>query len=184
VPTQTKFESLKQEAALLNTRPKAVRLVIVLIAVTAVVSLLYAVQQSLGGPLGLSVTSEVYDIALSPNGSLVAAGAQDGTVRLWDVPRNREAREQEDWTVQEVYARPLHPYTQALLAAVPVPDPYQRRTQPIPKGEIPNPINPPSGCRFHPRCSIARENCSVDEPELRELRSDHLVACHHAEQFL
>jgi peptide/nickel transport system ATP-binding protein len=86
--------------------------------------------------------------------------------------------------VQEVYARPLHPYTQALLAAVPVPDPYQRRTQPIPKGEIPNPINPPSGCRFHPRCPIASDNCSVDEPELREMRPDHRVACHYAEQFL
>jgi peptide/nickel transport system ATP-binding protein len=86
--------------------------------------------------------------------------------------------------VREVYARSLHPYTQALLAAVPVPNPYERRTQPIPKGEIPNPVNPPSGCRFHPRCPIARENCSVDEPELRELGPDHSVACHYAEQFL
>lgn len=86
--------------------------------------------------------------------------------------------------VREVYAHSLHPYTQALLAAVPVPNPYERRTQPIPKGEIPNPVNPPSGCRFHPRCPIARENCSVDEPELRALRPDHFVACHYAEQFL
>jgi peptide/nickel transport system ATP-binding protein len=86
--------------------------------------------------------------------------------------------------VREVYAHPLHPYTQALLAAVPVPNPYERRTQPIPTGEIPNPINPPSGCRFHPRCPIAREDCSLDEPELRELRPDHVVACHYAEQFL
>jgi len=82
------------------------------------------------------------------------------------------------------YGYPLHPYTQALLAAVPVPDPLKRRTQPMPEGEIPNPINPPSGCRFHPRCPIARENCSVDEPELRELRPDHFVACHYAEDFL
>jgi peptide/nickel transport system ATP-binding protein len=85
--------------------------------------------------------------------------------------------------VREVYAHSLHPYTQALLAAVPVPNPYERRTQPIPKGEIPNPVNPPSGCRFHPRCPIARENCSVDEPELRVLRVGHLVACHYAEKF-
>jgi peptide/nickel transport system ATP-binding protein len=84
----------------------------------------------------------------------------------------------------EVYAHPLHPYTQALLAAVPVPNPHERRTQPMPAGEIPNPIHPPSGCRFHPRCPIARDNCSRDEPELRELRPGHSVACHYAEQFL
>ena len=84
----------------------------------------------------------------------------------------------------EVYSNPLHPYTQALLEAVPVPDPKFRRTMAMPKGEIPNPINPPSGCRFHPRCPIAQADCSKDEPELRELRSGHLVACHYAEQFL
>jgi peptide/nickel transport system ATP-binding protein len=84
----------------------------------------------------------------------------------------------------EVYTHPLHPYTQALLAAVPVPNPHMRRTQPMPAGEIPNPIHPPSGCRFHPRCPIARENCSNEEPELRELRPGHFVACHYAEQFL
>ena len=83
-----------------------------------------------------------------------------------------------------LYRQPLHPYTEALLAAAPVPDPRFRRTTPMPRGEIPNPINPPPGCRFHPRCPIARENCSVDEPELRELRPDHSVACHYAEQFL
>ena len=86
--------------------------------------------------------------------------------------------------LREVYAHPLHPYTQALLAAVPVPNPHARRTQLMPEGEIPNPINPPSGCRFHPRCTVARPDCSRDEPELRELRPDHLVACHYAEQFL
>jgi peptide/nickel transport system ATP-binding protein len=86
--------------------------------------------------------------------------------------------------LKEVYTNPLHPYTQALLIAVPIPDPDKRRTEPMPEGEIPNPINPPSGCRFHPRCPIARENCSVDEPELRELRPNHFVACHYAEDFL
>jgi oligopeptide/dipeptide ABC transporter ATP-binding protein len=84
----------------------------------------------------------------------------------------------------EVYSHPLHPYTQALLAAVPVPNPHKRRTQPMPAGEIPNPIHPPPGCRFHPRCPIARENCAIDEPALRELRPGHFVACHYAEQFL
>ncbi|MGD2027169.1 MAG: ABC transporter ATP-binding protein [Anaerolineales bacterium] len=86
--------------------------------------------------------------------------------------------------LREVYGNPLHPYTQALLAAVPVPDPKEKRTEEMPAGEIPNPINPPSGCRFHPRCPIAEQICSVDEPEFRELRPDHFVACHFAEKFL
>lgn len=86
--------------------------------------------------------------------------------------------------IGEVYAHPLHPYTQALMAAVPVPDPSQRRTQKMPEGEIPNPINPPSGCRFHPRCPLAQEICSRDEPQMRELRPGHTVACHFAEQFI
>lgn len=87
--------------------------------------------------------------------------------------------------LREVYAHPLHPYTQALLAAVPVPNPHKRRTQPMPEGEIPNAINPPSGCRFHPRCPIARlPHCAEEVPELRELRPDHWVACHYAEDFL
>ena len=85
--------------------------------------------------------------------------------------------------LREVYAHPLHPYTQALLAAVPVPNPTERRTTPMPEGEIPNPINPPSGCRFHPRCPIAEDICKTDIPELRIMGSEHLVACHFAEQF-
>jgi len=85
--------------------------------------------------------------------------------------------------LREVYAHPLHPYTIALLAAVPVPNPHERRKEPMPKGEIPNPIHPPSGCRFHPRCPYAQDICSVEEPQLRELRPGHQVACHFAEQF-
>lgn len=84
----------------------------------------------------------------------------------------------------QVYEKPLHPYTQALLEAVPVPDPTFRRRVPMPKGEIPNPINPPSGCRFHPRCPIARANCASEEPALREMEPGHLVACHYAETSL
>ena len=84
----------------------------------------------------------------------------------------------------EVYRYSGHPYTHALLEAVPVPDPRHRRTEPMPAGEIPSAINPPSGCRFHPRCPIARENCAVDEPDLRELRPDHFIACHYAEELL
>jgi peptide/nickel transport system ATP-binding protein len=86
--------------------------------------------------------------------------------------------------LKEVYENSGHPYTRALLEAVPVPDPKHRRTEPMPKGEIPSAVNPPSGCRFHPRCSIARENCSVDMPPLRELRPGYFVACHYAEELL
>jgi peptide/nickel transport system ATP-binding protein len=86
--------------------------------------------------------------------------------------------------LSDVYRKPLHPYTQALLEAVPVPDPNFRREGPLPKGEIPSPINPPPGCRFHPRCSYAQADCAEVEPELRELKPGHSVACHYAEQFL
>jgi peptide/nickel transport system ATP-binding protein len=81
-------------------------------------------------------------------------------------------------SLEEVYRHPLHPYTQALLAAVPVPDPRFRRTTAMPRGEIPNPINPPRGCRFHPRCPVAKEMCSQEEPTLVSVDGDHRVACH------
>jgi peptide/nickel transport system ATP-binding protein len=85
--------------------------------------------------------------------------------------------------LNDVYQHPIHPYTRALLEAVPVPDPLRRRTEPMPAGEIPNAINPPPGCHFHPRCPLAQANCAVDEPCLRELRPDHFVACHYAESI-
>jgi peptide/nickel transport system ATP-binding protein len=83
-------------------------------------------------------------------------------------------------TLEQVYRHPQHPYTQALLAAVPVPDPHARRTAALPKGEIPSPITPPPGCRFHPRCPRATEICSQELPPLRPVPGDegHLVACH------
>jgi peptide/nickel transport system ATP-binding protein len=80
--------------------------------------------------------------------------------------------------LQEVFKNPLHPYTKALLAAVPVPDPDAKRTTAIPKGEIPNPINPPTGCRFHPRCPHRMEICDKEIPELKEESNEHLVACY------
>ncbi len=83
--------------------------------------------------------------------------------------------------LEDVYRNPQHPYTRALLKAVPVPDPSARRTEPMPAGEIPNPINPPSGCRFHPRCTIAREGiCDELEPVLLPAATNggHLAACH------
>lgn len=78
----------------------------------------------------------------------------------------------------DVYRETHHPYTEALLAAVPVPDPRFRRTTAMPRGEIPNPINPPSGCRFHPRCPLAEKICSQEEPRLIEVADGHYVACH------
>jgi len=80
--------------------------------------------------------------------------------------------------LREVYSHPLHPYTEALLSAVPVPDPRALRKKVLPKGEIPNPINPPPGCRFHPRCPYVMDVCSVEEPELIEIEGEHQVACH------
>jgi peptide/nickel transport system ATP-binding protein len=85
--------------------------------------------------------------------------------------------------LKNVYTKPLHPYTQALMAAVPIPDPERRRNQPLPRGEIPSPINPPAGCRFHPRCPYAEDICGRDEPELREIEPGHTVACHFAEKL-
>jgi peptide/nickel transport system ATP-binding protein len=79
--------------------------------------------------------------------------------------------------VNEVYKNATHPYTRALLKAVPVPDPVHRRSEPMPVGEIPSAINPPSGCRFHPRCPVAVEKCPRMEPSLKQVRPGHQVAC-------
>lgn len=79
----------------------------------------------------------------------------------------------------DIFDTPMHPYTISLLSAIPVPNPRFKPQRIIPKGEIPSPINPPSGCRFHPRCLVAREECSQEEPKLRRISPNHYVACHY-----
>jgi oligopeptide transport system ATP-binding protein len=81
----------------------------------------------------------------------------------------------------EIFENPLHPYTRALLSSIPIPDPVleKRRTRMILIGDVPSPVNPPTGCRFNPRCPYAEDNCRTDEPLLTEVRAGHLVACHY-----
>ncbi len=88
-------------------------------------------------------------------------------------------------SADELYLKPKHPYTQALLSAIPIPDPTHKKSRIILKGDVPSPIQPPSGCYFHPRCSKSQENCKVLAPQL-ETRSEpngvnHEVSCHYAE---
>ncbi len=79
---------------------------------------------------------------------------------------------------KELYDNPLHPYTKALLSAVPIPDPTLKRERILLKGDIPSPANPPSGCKFHTRCPYAMDICSKEIPEYKNVGNDHFVACH------
>jgi len=84
-------------------------------------------------------------------------------------------------TRDELFRNPQHPYTKALMSAIPVANPRQKRQRTILKGDVPSPLNPPTGCRFHPRCPVAIEKCSQAEPQFKEINPDHFVACWLAE---
>ncbi len=79
---------------------------------------------------------------------------------------------------REMYDRPRHPYTEALMSAIPIPDPEARRERIVLEGDVPSPVNPPTGCRFHTRCRYAEAVCREVEPEFRDVGNNHLVACH------
>ena len=84
-------------------------------------------------------------------------------------------------SADELYANPLHPYTEVLLSAVPRTDPDHVSQRIVLPGDVPSPANPPPGCKFHPRCNYARDICSSEVPLWRELSEDHWVACHLAD---
>ncbi|WP_028552952.1 ABC transporter ATP-binding protein [Paenibacillus sp. UNC451MF] len=86
-------------------------------------------------------------------------------------------------TVESLFEHPKHPYTEALLSAVPEPDPHLKKDRIILEGEVPNPANPPSGCHFHPRCAYKTDKCVQQEPELQPIHDEHFVACHYANEL-
>lgn len=83
---------------------------------------------------------------------------------------------------KSLFEDPLHPYTKALLSAIPIPDPTIKRERTILQGDVPSPVNPPKGCHFHPRCPVAQDKCRIEDPKLKELKPGHLVACWVAEE--
>ncbi|TXK85147.1 ABC transporter ATP-binding protein [Paenibacillus sp. N3.4] len=86
-------------------------------------------------------------------------------------------------TTDSLFSQPKHPYTEALMSAVPQPDPELKKNRIILEGEVPNPANPPSGCHFHPRCAYRTDKCVQEVPELREVGNNHFTACHYAEEL-
>ncbi|NQX64760.1 ATP-binding cassette domain-containing protein [Paenibacillus alba] len=86
-------------------------------------------------------------------------------------------------TTDSLFSQPRHPYTEALMSAVPQPDPELKKNRIILEGEVPNPANPPSGCHFHPRCAYRTDKCVEEVPQLREVGHNHFTACHYAEEL-
>jgi oligopeptide/dipeptide ABC transporter ATP-binding protein len=80
---------------------------------------------------------------------------------------------------EEIYRRPAHPYTRALISAIPIPDPTRKRERIVLQGDVPSPIEPPSGCRFHTRCAYATDVCKTALPKWEDVGGGHFVACHH-----
>ena len=89
----------------------------------------------------------------------------------------------ESGSTEELFGNPKHPYTEALMSAVPVPDPEIKRNRILLPGDMPSPINPPTGCHFHPRCRYAEKMCANELPEYRNLGSEHFVSCHLADRL-
>ena len=85
----------------------------------------------------------------------------------------------EEASTEELFQNPLHPYTKALMSAIPVPDPTRKRDRIILSGDLPSPSNPPSGCKFRTRCPYATEKCAQEAPEYRDVGNEHFVACHY-----
>jgi peptide/nickel transport system ATP-binding protein len=86
-------------------------------------------------------------------------------------------------TTEELFYNPKHPYTEALLSAVPKPDPRHRSTPIVLQGDVADPGNPPDGCYFHPRCQYVIDRCKIEPPQLREIAPDHFVSCHRADEL-
>jgi peptide/nickel transport system ATP-binding protein len=84
---------------------------------------------------------------------------------------------------ESLYLEPLHPYTEALMASVPIADPRIQQEREGLQGEVPSPANPPSGCYFHPRCKYCADRCKVEKPVLREIYPERFVSCHRAEEL-
>jgi oligopeptide transport system ATP-binding protein len=128
--------------------------------------------EELQGELGLTYLFIAHDLAVVRHIS--------DRVAVMYVGKMMEVADRND-----LYERPLHPYTQALLSAIPVPDPLQerKRTRVILKGDVPSPVNPPTGCRFNPRCRYAEANCTTDEPPLIQVDANHTVACHYWQEI-
>ena len=140
----------------------------------------------------IAVQREDLDLATDPRAQALAiADNRVGELNLeWDLGMLQQLHAEgldlsAFWTDEEfdeLFRNPLHPYTKALMSAIPIPDPTVRRERIILKGDVPSPLNPPKGCRFHPRCPVAIDICSQQEPEFKELASGHWAACWVAEK--